>query len=111
MRARKPFQLSLREEYVQTDVHTLKAYLMLTSEICRKCETPDLATLLEIQTFDGISTVQLKATVPIPINPKLTKFEIDRFIEGYPPFYRSTFETTGGVPLCCECDSRSVVSL
>jgi hypothetical protein len=99
MRARKPFQLSLREEYVQTDVHTLKAYLMLTSEICHKCETPDLATLLEIQTIDGISTVHLKATVPIPINPKLSKFEIDRFIEGYPPFYRSALETTGGVSL------------
>jgi hypothetical protein len=99
MRARKPFQLTLREEYVQTDVHTLKAYLMLTSEICHKCETPDLATLLDIQTFDGISTVHLKATVPIPINPKLSKFEIDRLIEGYPPFYRSTLETTGGVLL------------
>jgi hypothetical protein len=99
MRARKPSQLSLQEEYIQTDVHTLKAYLMLTSEICHKCETPDLATLLEIRTFDGISTVHLKATVPVPINPKLTKFEIDRFIEGYPPFYRSTFETTRGVSL------------
>jgi hypothetical protein len=90
---------TLSEDYVQTDIHTLKAYIMLTSEICRKCETPDLATLLEIQTFDGISTVHLKATVPVPINPKLTKLEIDRFIEGYPPFYRSTLETTGGVSL------------
>jgi hypothetical protein len=98
-RTKKPYQLNIREDYVQTDVHALKAYLMLSSEICHKCETPDIITLLEIENFGGISTVHLKATVSVPMNPNLTKFEIDRFIEGYPPFYRSTLETIGGVPL------------
>jgi hypothetical protein len=95
--AKKPNQLPLKDEFIQTDVQTLKAYLLLTTDVCRTCETVDTVTLLEIQRSHGVITIHLPLSGPVPINPRLTKFEIDRIIEGYPPFYRENITTTGGV--------------
>lgn len=96
---KKPPKLALNEEYIQTDVQTLKAILLLTTDVCRTCETVDAVTLLEIQRSRGLVTVHLPSSGPMPINPQLTKFEIDRMIEGYPPFYREHFTTPGGITL------------
>jgi hypothetical protein len=97
--AKKPHQLALNEDYIQTDIQTLKAFLLLTTDVCRGCETEDAVTLLEIQRSRGLVTLHLPTSGPMPTNTQLTKFEIDRIIEGYPPFYREQFETTGGVML------------
>lgn len=96
---KKPDQLPLQEEFMQTDIQTLKAFLLLTMDVCRTCETVDTVALLEIQRFRGLITIHLPVSNPVPINPTLTKFEIDRIIEGYPPFYRENITTTGGVTL------------
>jgi hypothetical protein len=96
---KKPDQLPLHEEYIKIDLQTLKAFLLLTIDACRTCETVDAVTLLQIQTFRGQVTAHLQPSGPVPINTHLTKFEIDRIIEGYPPFYRENFTTTGGIAL------------
>ena len=96
---KKPHQLALNDEYIQTDIQTLKAFLLLTTDVCRTCETVDAVTLLEIQRSRGLITIHLPTSGPMPTNRQLTKFEIDRIIEGYPPFYREHFTTTGGIIL------------
>ncbi|KAE9376205.1 hypothetical protein N431DRAFT_543466 [Stipitochalara longipes BDJ] len=96
---KKPHRLALNDTYIQTDVHSLKAFLLLTTDICRSCETLDAVTLLEIQRYRGLITLHLPSSSSTPINTQLTKFEIDRMIEGYPPFYREHFTTTGGITL------------
>jgi hypothetical protein len=94
---KKPHQLALSEEYIQTDIQTLKAFLLLTTDVCRTCETVDAITLLEIQRSRGLVSIHLPTSGPMPTNTQFTKFEIDRIIEGYPPFYREHFTTTGGI--------------
>ncbi|KAH7364793.1 hypothetical protein BKA65DRAFT_144572 [Rhexocercosporidium sp. MPI-PUGE-AT-0058] len=47
----------------------------------------------------GLFTLHLTRNSLIPINMSLTKYEVDRLVEGYPPFYRSTVTTTGAVKL------------
>jgi hypothetical protein len=94
---KKPYQLPFGEEYIQTDVTTLKAFLILTADVCHSCDNKDIVSLLEIKNVGGHFTVHLKATGPLPKNPKLTKEEVDHFVEGYPPFYRTSFTTTGKV--------------
>jgi hypothetical protein len=96
---KKPWQLPFLQEYIQTDLQTLKAFIMLTAKICHTCESADPATLLEAQRIGDIFTVHLRATGPVPFNTALTRDDIDRFIEGYPPFYRSCFTTTGGITI------------
>jgi hypothetical protein len=96
---KKPDPLPLLDEYVQTNIQTLKAFLLLTTDVCRTCETVDTVSILEIQRSLGLITVHLQASGPVPINTRLTKYEIGRIIEGYPPFYRENFTTTGGVTL------------
>lgn len=93
---KKPYELALNEEYIQTDIQTLKAFLLLITHICRTYETVEVATSLAIQRSRGLITVHLPALGPEAFNTQLTKFEIDRMIEGYPPFYRQQFTTTGG---------------
>jgi hypothetical protein len=93
---KKHYQLALTDDYIQTDIHTLKAFLLLTTDVCRSCETVDAMTLLEIKRCGSLITMHLPSSGPMPINTQLTKFEIDRMIEGYPPFFRERFTTTGG---------------
>jgi len=93
---KKPDQLPLHDEYIQTDIQTLKAFLLLTTGVCRSCETVDVVTLLHIQLCRGLITIHLPSSGSMPINKQLTKFEVDRILEGYPPFFREHFVTTGG---------------
>lgn len=96
---KKPHQLALNDKYIQTDIQTLKAFLLLTADICQTCETMDAANLLKIQNLGGLVTIHLPTSGPMPSNAQFTKFEIDRIIEGFPPFYRAHFTTTGGITL------------
>jgi hypothetical protein len=58
-----------------------------------------MQSLLEVKRFGQIATIHLKAAPSAPMGTKLTKFEMERMIEGYPPFYRRVFETTGNITL------------
>lgn len=91
----KPHQLPWFQDFIQTNAQTLKAYLLLTVDDCRSCQTIDLKSLLEIKTFGDVATVHLKAAPLAPANADLTKFEVERIIDGYPPFYRSIILTPG----------------
>ena len=91
----KPYQLPLFQDFIQTDAQTLRAFLLLTVNICRTWEAADLKSILEIQTYSDIITVHLKAPSLAPTNTDLTRFEVQRMIDGYPPFYRSTFFIPG----------------
>lgn len=97
--AKKPYQLLLSGQYFQIDVHTLEAFVVLTAGGLHASEPPNLARLLEMKSIGGIYTVHLKLDELVPINTTLIKNEIDRFIQGYPPFYRTTVTTTGGLVL------------
>ena len=96
---KKPNGLPLGKEYIQTDIQTLKAFLLLTADVCHSCETVDAVGLLEIQRRRGLITIHLPLSGPMPVNTQLTKVEINRIIEGYPPFCREKFTTTGGITL------------
>lgn len=74
---------------------------MLTTYFCHTCETDEMMTLLGVKMYGSVVTLHLKtpARASIPKNHDLNKFEIDQFIERYPPFYRQSFETTGGIKL------------
>ena len=97
--AHKPHQLPLSVDFIQTDVQTVKAFIMLTAEICRTCTHANINSMLELKQFGGIATIHLQAAASAPLSAKLTRFELDRMIEGYPPFYRQKFETTGNIEL------------
>jgi hypothetical protein len=94
---KKPYQLPLSKDYIQTDLQTLKAFIMLTADACRSCErlSPDL--LLDVRTVGPIATVKTRPPARDLIIPSLSKFEVDKLIEGYPPFYRAKYRSTGGV--------------
>jgi len=72
---------------------------LLTTEVCRTCERVDEVTLLGIRRSSDLITVHLPVTTQMPNNTQLTKFEINQMIEGYPPFFREFFTTTGGITL------------
>lgn len=86
-------QLPLFQDYVLTDAQTLKAFLLLTVDSDYSCEIVDMKSLLDISIIDSVVTVHLKAASTAPTNPALTKFEVERMVEGYPPFYRSIILT------------------
>ncbi|KAH9205123.1 hypothetical protein DL95DRAFT_417699 [Leptodontidium sp. 2 PMI_412] len=98
-RARTPFSLLFCGPYIQIDVQTLKVLLILTAEGNRTLETPDVTKSLDIRKIRGIQTVHLKTHGYRSINMSLTKQEVDRFVEGYPPFYSTIIKTTGGIYL------------
>ncbi|KAG4434296.1 hypothetical protein IFR05_010209 [Cadophora sp. M221] len=98
-RARTPFSLLFRGPYIQIDVQTLKALIILTTEGTHTLETPDVTNSLDIRKVKGIQTVHLKPHSYRSINSSLTKQEVDRFIEGYPPFYRTIVKIIGGLYL------------
>ena len=87
----KPYQLPLLQDFIQTDAQTLIAFLLLTVKTCRTCDTADMESILDIKAYGDIVTVHLESHPMAPANTNLTKFEIERMIDGYPPFYRSTF--------------------
>lgn len=95
----KPYQLELSKKYIQTDVQTLKAFLILTADSCHSCERIDIETSLRVKQFDSIVTIRLPGPTAKTEPTAASKFELDRMIEGYPPFYRSTFTTTDGIDL------------
>lgn len=96
---KKPSQLALHEDYIQTDVQTLKAYLLLTTDVSRTSEMAEQVNLLGIKRCSDLTLVHLPMRGGMPTNTKLTKFEINRMIEGYPPFFREHLTTTGGITL------------
>ncbi len=96
---KKPYQLLLRERYIQIDLQTLEAFIMLTAGGIHAVDPPNSAKLLELKIIGGVYTVHLKLNEFRPTNTTLTKNEISHFIQGYPPFYRTTVTTTGGLVL------------
>jgi hypothetical protein len=88
--AKKPHQLALKEDYVQTDIQTLKAFLLLTTDVCRGCETEDAVTLLEIQRSRGLVTLHLPTSGPMPTNTQHTKFENRSNYRGIPTILPGT---------------------
>jgi len=81
------------------DMHTLKAFLILTTDICRTCEVANLRSLMDIQKSGDCITVHLKPRNTALLTNVLTKFDIGQILEGYPPFYRRVFTTAGGITL------------
>lgn len=69
----------------------------MTAEDCRSCEKPDMKKLLEIRNFGSITTLHLGGTSLAIPNIVLTKSEVEKFVEGYPPFYRDFYTTSGGI--------------
>lgn len=96
--ARKPYQLPLNRQYIQIDIRTLKGFLILTADPCRACEKRNVEKVLDIKAFGPILTVNLKAPSLTSgrMPTSLTKFELESLLDGYPPFYRFEFTTTGG---------------
>ena len=98
-RTRTPYRLLFTGRYVQTDVQALKALMMLTAKVCNDCDDKsDIVTQLSIRNIGGLSTVHLASPEP-STSTTLTKEEVDRIVEGYPPYYRTTILTTRGVVL------------
>jgi len=95
----KPYQLELSKQYIQTDVQTLKAFLILTADSCRSCERIDMETSLRVKQFDSTVTIRLPGPAAKTEATTASKYEVERMIEGYPPFYRSAFTTTGRIDL------------
>ena len=95
---RKPSELYTLRDYVRTDAVTLKAFMIVAAErneTSLTVEIPDLS----IKTLDvtGRVTVHIMQPVPRHINSRLTKAEVECMVQGFPPFYRQTLRTTGGV--------------
>jgi hypothetical protein len=65
---KKPYPLALHKEYIQTDIQTLEAYLLLTTNVCRSVDTTDATTSLKIQRSSGLITVHLPTSGPMPTN-------------------------------------------
>ncbi|KAG0651056.1 hypothetical protein D0Z07_2309 [Hyphodiscus hymeniophilus] len=61
----------------------------------RTCETIDVKSMLDIRAFGNIVTVHLKTHPSAPKDTTLTKFEVERIVDGQPPFYRSTISIPG----------------
>ncbi len=98
-RTRTPYRLLFSGRYVQTDVQTLKALVILTAKVCNDCDDkPDIVKQLSIRNIGGLSTVHLTSPEP-STSTTLTKEEVNRTIEGYPPYYRTTILTTRSVVL------------
>jgi hypothetical protein len=81
------------------DVQILKAFLILTTDICRRYEIANLRKFMDMDKLGDCITVHLKSKNTALMNTVLTKFEMDRILKGYPPFYRRVFTTTGGITL------------
>ncbi|KAH7400358.1 hypothetical protein BKA64DRAFT_480547 [Cadophora sp. MPI-SDFR-AT-0126] len=99
-RMRTPFPLLFAGRYIQTDVHTLKALMMLAAKVCNDCDDkPDAVAQLRVKNIGGLYTVHLNSAPSLPTSNGLTKEEMDLIIEGSQPFYRTTILTTGNLTL------------
>ncbi|PVH79076.1 hypothetical protein DL98DRAFT_655650 [Cadophora sp. DSE1049] len=99
-RTRTPYPLLFAGRYIQTDVHTLKALMMLAAKVCNDCDDKsDVVAKLGIRNIGGLYIVHLNSAPSLPTSNALTKEEMDLMIEGYPPFYRTTILTTGNLIL------------
>lgn len=93
----KPFDLDLLRDYVKIDGQTLRAFLLLAVTIREHGDVN--SRRLKVRVYGSKVSLHLTAPVSTPANTAVTKYEIERIIDGYPPFYQRVFTTTAGVKL------------
>ncbi|MCJ1472236.1 hypothetical protein MMC13_000883 [Lambiella insularis] len=86
---KKPEQLPLAVSFVQTEPRVLLAYLIATV----RCNNFELSSYLQIQKQDNLIVCHLELPNRIL---DLTKNEIERMLDGWPPFYREFFTSPEG---------------
>lgn len=86
---RKPEQLPLGVSFLRTEARVILAFLLITV----RCNNFNISEYVEIRKQGNFVICHLKQPNRIL---HLTKDEIDRMLEGWPPFYRSSFESPEG---------------
>ena len=89
---KKPESLPLAVSFLQTEPRVVLAYLIATV----RCNDFDPASYLQVQEQEDHIICHLKGPDRIL---DLTKIELDRILDGWPPFYREHFKSPEGHPL------------
>lgn len=95
---RKPAQLPLSETFLRVDGRMVLAYFFVTARIHEFKQEMLSSSLqyIDLSASDGIIVAHLGRASKLI---ELTKDEIEHILEGWPPFYRQTFETNEGYRL------------
>ena len=86
---KKPDQLPLGSSFLRTEARIVLAYLIVTV----RCKSFNIIHYLDCRRQGDLTICHLKQPDRV-LN--LTKEEIDRILEGWPPFYRKTFVSPEG---------------